>query len=281
MERLAVAQPEECNPAHAATANNVHLRSTEGRPRAYAKAVGGSVAVAAHYLLTGPDICTNVQKSRAESKCDDAKSQHAGSHPERGRTAVLDARLQCRVDPRHRAGSRRQSGQHHLSFQEQGRLAARNLQAPLRADEQAPHRVAGGGKARARRSGPAGSDRAGLCAAGVFIEQRPCRRRRALHAAARGDVGRRQRRGGAHHRRDLRRHHQRLHRGDRGKPAASAADDDRVAVAVSARRALLYPRQPGARDAAVARRSRRRRHGGSDRAARRGDGRLVAGVRRR
>ena len=141
------------------------------------------------------------------------------------REAILSAaellfstqRLQCRVDPRHRAGSRRQSGQHHLSFQEQGRLAAGNLQAPLRADEQAPHRVAGGGEARARRSGPAGGDRAGLCAAGVFIEQRSCRRRRAVHAAARGDVGRRQRRGGPHHRGDLRRHHQRLHRGDRAK----------------------------------------------------------------
>jgi hypothetical protein len=39
-------------------------------------------------------------------------------------------------------------------------------------------------------------------------------------------------------------------------PAASAADDDRVAVAIPARRTLLYPRQPGAGHAAVARRSR-------------------------
>ena len=200
---------------------------------------------------------------------------------ERGRTAVLDPRLQCRVDPRHRAGGRRQSRQHHLSFQEQGRPAAGNLQAPLRADEQAPHRVAGGRQARARRAGPAGGDRARLCAAGVFLEQRSCRRRRAVHAAARGDVGGRQRRGRPHHRRDLRRHHQRLHRGDRGKPAASAAHDDRLAIAVPARRALLHPRQPGAGHAAVARRSRRRRYGGSDRATGLGDGRLVAGVRRR
>jgi AcrR family transcriptional regulator len=31
----------------------------------------------------------------------------------------------------------------------------------------------------------------GLCAAGIFIQQRPRRRRGAVHAAARGDVGRR------------------------------------------------------------------------------------------
>ena len=54
-----------------------------------------------------------------------------------------------------------------------------------------------GREARARPAGPAGGDRARLCAAGVLLGQRSCRRRRAVHAAARGDVGGRQRRGRA------------------------------------------------------------------------------------
>ena len=137
-------------------------------------------------------------------------------------------------------------------------------------------------QARARRPGPAGSDRAGLCAAGVLLEQRSRRRRRALHAAARRDVGRRQRRrAGASSREIFDDTTNAFIEAIEREPAASAAHDDRLAIAVPARRTLLYPRQPGARHAAVARRSRRRRHGGSDRATGRGDGRLVAGVRRR
>ena len=132
-----------------------------------------------------------------EGKPNDAQPQYAGSHPQRRRNPVFYKRIQRGIDSRHRAGSGRQSRQRHLPFQEQGRPVAGDLQAPLRADEQAPHRTSRCRQARARRAGPAGGDRARLCAAGVFVEQRSGRRRRAVHAAARGDVGGRQRRGRA------------------------------------------------------------------------------------
>ena len=95
----------------------------------------------------------------------------------RGGGVVFDQWLQCRFGAGHRAGRRRKSRQRDLSFQDQGWAASRNLPSSLRTDEPQAVGVAGGGEASARSPGPAGGHRPRLCAARVFVRQRPCRRR--------------------------------------------------------------------------------------------------------
>ena len=164
---------------------------------------------------------------------------------------------------------RAQSGQHHLSFQSKDGLLL-EIKASVRSHEQAPHRVAGGGKTRARHSRPL--EGRGLCAAGDFIEQRPCRRAGAVTRCGR-DVGEGNAVVGSICG-DIRRHHS-LYRGVE-EAAAAHADDARVAVAFSG--AAIHPVSPersqGCRAAKLTAPIWR-----SDRATRRVDGRLVQAPR--